>query len=342
HSLDRAIAWHKDLRATITRLDAAFKHWEVSPRLAAPWRHFTEGIQDHLAIEEEVLFPALRALAEGRDPGDADFETPLNEMQFELDELATISDALRNASPEAGELEGDLLTMLDQLDVHGEKEQSVIFPEGRAPARCLEGAPLPRRRACAHATRRAPADAGRPRDRARRTLPRLPPVGEAPALRPNPPDRPNSPMRLLLLIDRLDARGGALACWLDLLVALAERHEVRVATGAGAPERHACWPEGVASVRVRALGEAEAVAGDLAGLAPLLDWAQVVLAQNLMNPLAIAAAVDTGKAHRDGAGSSPVLPRSRPDLSRRGALRAADVGRGLRELPARRPHQRPA
>ncbi len=130
HSLDRAIAWHKDLRATITRLDAAFKHWEVSPRLAAPWRHFTEGIQDHLKIEEEVLFPALRALAEGRDPGDADFETPLNEMQFELDELATISDALRNASPEAGELEGDLLTMLDQLDVHGEKEQSVIFPEG--------------------------------------------------------------------------------------------------------------------------------------------------------------------------------------------------------------------
>lgn len=103
-------------------------------------------------------------------------------------------------------------------------------------------------------------------------------------------------MRLLLLIDRLDARGGALACWLDLLVALAERHEVRVATGAGAPERHACWPEGVASVRVRALCEAEAAAGDLAGLAPLLDWAQVVLAQNLMNPLAIAAAVDTGKA----------------------------------------------
>ena len=128
HSLDRAIAWHKDLRATIHRLDAAFKAWEVTPRLAAPWRHFTEGIAEHLQVEEEILFPALRALAEGRDPGRADFESPLQEMQYELDELATISDALRNASPEAGELENDLLEMLDQLDVHAGKEQDVIFP----------------------------------------------------------------------------------------------------------------------------------------------------------------------------------------------------------------------
>lgn len=127
--IDRAIHWHHDLRATMTRLDAAFKAWEVSPRLAAPWRHFTEGMADHLHIEEDLLFPALKALAEGRDPGHSDFETPLNEMQYEIDEIETISDALRNASPEAGELERDLLEMLDQLDIHAEKEQNVIFPE---------------------------------------------------------------------------------------------------------------------------------------------------------------------------------------------------------------------
>lgn len=151
-SLDRALAWHQELRATIARLDAAFKRWEVSPRLAAPWRHFTEGIDDHLRVEEEILFPALRALAEGRDPGRSDFESPLQEMQFEIDELATISDALRNASPEARELEDDLLTMLDQLDTHAEKEQNILFPEGvrllavwktGAPAAKEEPAPQP-------------------------------------------------------------------------------------------------------------------------------------------------------------------------------------------------------
>lgn len=166
-SLDRAVAWHKDLRATIARLDAAFTQWQVSPRLAAPWRHFTEGIDDHLKIEEEILFPALRALAEGQDPGHAEFEGPLQEMQFELDELATISDALRNASPEAGELENDLLTMLDQLDVHADKEQNVIFPEG---ARLLAAwktavrapAPVPAPAAPVAAPTPAPAPASTP------------------------------------------------------------------------------------------------------------------------------------------------------------------------------------
>lgn len=126
--IDRALHWHNDLRATMARLGAAFATWEVSPRLAAPWRHFTEGMDDHLRIEEEILFPALKALAEGRDPGHLEFETPLNEMQYEIDEIETISDALRAASPEAGELERDLLDLLDQLDVHAEKEQNVIFP----------------------------------------------------------------------------------------------------------------------------------------------------------------------------------------------------------------------
>lgn len=104
-------------------------------------------------------------------------------------------------------------------------------------------------------------------------------------------------MRLLLLLDALDARGGALACWLDLLGALAGRHEIRVAAGRGGPERHGeAWPEGVGALRVRALAEAEEAEGDLAGLAPLLAWADVVHVQNVMNPRAIALAVDTGKA----------------------------------------------
>lgn len=129
-SLDRALAFHGTLRATMSKLDAAFKGWEVSPRLAAPWKHFIEGMHEHLDVEEQILFPALKAIAEGGDPVSDAFEKPLDEMQFELDELATICDALRNASPEARELEGELLDMLDQLDVHAEREQNVIFPAG--------------------------------------------------------------------------------------------------------------------------------------------------------------------------------------------------------------------
>lgn len=103
-------------------------------------------------------------------------------------------------------------------------------------------------------------------------------------------------MRLLFLVDRLDARGGAIHYWLDLVDALAERHEVRVASGHGGPERLGAWPEGGAVTRVRALAEPVAAVGDLAGLDSLLAWAQVIHVQNVMNPLAIAAAVGTGKA----------------------------------------------
>ncbi len=103
-------------------------------------------------------------------------------------------------------------------------------------------------------------------------------------------------MRILLLVDSLSARGGALACWLDLLGALSETHTLRVAVGEGGPERHAGWPDGVPCLRARALAAADAEEGDLAGLEPLLDWAEAVLVQNVMNPRALARAVDTGKA----------------------------------------------
>lgn len=104
-------------------------------------------------------------------------------------------------------------------------------------------------------------------------------------------------MRLLLLTDRLDSRGGALGYWLDLLGALALGHEVRVAVGHGSPGRlGALWPEGVAATRVRALMAPDEDDRDLAGLEPLLAWADRVHVQNVMNPLALARIVATGKA----------------------------------------------
>lgn len=103
-------------------------------------------------------------------------------------------------------------------------------------------------------------------------------------------------MRILLLTDRLDARGGAIAYWTELLTALSERHDVQVAAGQGSPERLPRWPEGVPAIRVRALAEAGAGEGDLAGLEPLFSRADVIHVQNLMSPRALQLAVDTGKA----------------------------------------------
>lgn len=128
----RAEAYHHHLRQALDRLDAAFAARELTPRLSAPWRHFAEGMRDHMAVEEQILFPAVRALAALSEPGEGDWRTPLAEMQFELDELRTIFDALRSAAPEAGDLEGDLLTLLDDLEEHARREEEQLQPAAAA------------------------------------------------------------------------------------------------------------------------------------------------------------------------------------------------------------------
>lgn len=131
-ALDRALAWHVRLKTFLEAMRTDLAGWEQTPRFAAPWKHFSEGMVDHLRVEEEILFPAIRALAELREPVSNEFEAPLAEMQFELDELRTIADALRNASAEARHREGELLTMLDELEEHASKEESIIFPAATA------------------------------------------------------------------------------------------------------------------------------------------------------------------------------------------------------------------
>lgn len=129
-SLDRAMEWHRDLRTTIHRLDGAFHQWQVSPKLAVPWRNFVDSLDDHIRVEEELLFPGLRALAMGQAPQGAGFETALEEMRHEIDEVGRIIAPLRAVAAEAGELEPDLLDVLEQLEAHAEREQNLIHPEG--------------------------------------------------------------------------------------------------------------------------------------------------------------------------------------------------------------------
>jgi len=102
-------------------------------------------------------------------------------------------------------------------------------------------------------------------------------------------------VRVLYLTDRLSVRGGADRHLLQVIHwAVAVGHQVTVACGRR--ERGVGLPEGVDVVNVRGLASATASRSRLAGLSPLLGAAEIVDVQNVMNPVALRAAVGTGRA----------------------------------------------
>lgn len=102
-------------------------------------------------------------------------------------------------------------------------------------------------------------------------------------------------MRILYVTDRLGGRGGADLHLLQVIrSAAAAAHRVTVVCGG--VRREPELPDGVEVRRVRGLAKAVASTARLAGLTELLGDADVVHVQNVMNPVAIAAAVATGRA----------------------------------------------
>jgi hypothetical protein len=146
-----AEAWHEDARQTLDFLDPLVRQNTQGVRLIAPWDHFVRGIRGHFAEEEEVLFPALRAVDGGEPPPDGPWQDMLAELERELDEVRTIADALRNAARDAGELERPLLDLLDALEAHAEEEAlrlhpaalAALSPEAAAPPTPSAPAPAP-------------------------------------------------------------------------------------------------------------------------------------------------------------------------------------------------------
>ena len=129
---DRATAFHDGARGRITALGDRVRAHGDDPRLLAPWNHFEREVITHFDEEERVLFPALRALALGDPPEDGPWRTHLHELSRELDEVRTIADALRDAARDAGDLELDLLDLLDDLETHADAEANIILPAARA------------------------------------------------------------------------------------------------------------------------------------------------------------------------------------------------------------------
>ena len=96
----------------------------------------------------------------------------------------------------------------------------------------------------------------------------------------------------MYLTDRLSPRGGAGNHLLDVVAAMAPRARITVAAGHVQAE----LPADVQTHRLRGLSASVADDAGLSGLDALLDAADVVHVQNVMNPVALKAATSTGCA----------------------------------------------
>lgn len=136
-----AVSWHMRARKRVADLQEQIDARGLSPRFMAPWNHFTQGVLAHFAEEEQELFPALLALANGDAPADPAHLDHLDDMQGELFEIRTIGDALAVATPEAGDLEETIRDLLDELETHAAMEERHILPPGRALVDAYRGIP---------------------------------------------------------------------------------------------------------------------------------------------------------------------------------------------------------
>ncbi|RLE33329.1 MAG: hypothetical protein DRJ61_07500 [Acidobacteria bacterium] len=102
-------------------------------------------------------------------------------------------------------------------------------------------------------------------------------------------------MKVLYLADRLSVRGGA-----DLhfrqIIEWAQEMDWRVSLAVGRVDPGVRVPEGVGLIRVRGLAASTATGSRLESLGPLIESADVIHAQNIMNPEALRRIVSTGKA----------------------------------------------
>jgi hemerythrin-like domain-containing protein len=105
-----------------TRVEAAGE--EGAESIAAAWRRFDRSLRGHLAMEEELLFPAFEAATGMTDSG------PTFVMRMEHDQMRGLLDQM-GAALERGDQnalldQGDTLLMLIQQ--HNQKEEGMLYP----------------------------------------------------------------------------------------------------------------------------------------------------------------------------------------------------------------------
>jgi iron-sulfur cluster repair protein YtfE (RIC family) len=101
-------------------LDALFVR-HSDPALRRAWLGLSSTFRDHMAKEEEVLFPAILA-------GHSGLDAPIAVMVQEHEEIRSYERDLRRLSRLAGADEGRLLAFLDDLAEHARTEDEDLFP----------------------------------------------------------------------------------------------------------------------------------------------------------------------------------------------------------------------
>lgn len=121
---------HAFLHRELPRLAAALR--DAKPQVRVPFGHLCRTMESHMMKEEQILFPAIIALAESGEMSGCGVSGPIAQMCAEHDEIRTLETALRAASRAAGPLENDLLCLLDDLAEHARKEDEELFPAALA------------------------------------------------------------------------------------------------------------------------------------------------------------------------------------------------------------------
>jgi len=152
--IDHIIAGHHDyLRENLPRIDQLVErvvraHGERDPRLGAlrdAFGTFCKDIDSHMAKEEQILFPLVRAIGHGKPAADnhcGSVANPIGVMEAEHDAAGDLLLQMREltdgyvAPKTACNTYRALLDALEQLEsnmhVHIHKENSILFPRAIA------------------------------------------------------------------------------------------------------------------------------------------------------------------------------------------------------------------
>jgi molybdenum cofactor biosynthesis enzyme MoaA len=131
-SLARAILsrHHAFLHAEFPRLAVALA--AESKQIRAPFEHLRRAMDEHMAREEDLLFPAILAMSEDGELPPIGVGELIAELATAHASLEVLADAMRAASRDAGVLEDEILVMLDDLAEHHRQEDEALFPAARA------------------------------------------------------------------------------------------------------------------------------------------------------------------------------------------------------------------
>ena len=119
--------FHQRARTTAPRIARRLREEGASEELMAAWRALFGALEGHMEKEEQLLFPSIVALAEGRLPTLPDLGGPISVRQDDHEDLDRLGARVRTLSEGSG-ARAEILWFLAELDEHARTEEEELFP----------------------------------------------------------------------------------------------------------------------------------------------------------------------------------------------------------------------